>query len=76
MSVSGDVSRVRVAPLEPATPYEITVAAENAVGRGAPSQPLRAHTREEPPQGHPGNVRVSREGLRRWEIYFYWQEMI
>ncbi|KAK4288092.1 hypothetical protein Pmani_038864, partial [Petrolisthes manimaculis] len=58
VTVEGQQRRVRLEALLPAMTYILTVMAENRVGRGQASAPLRHTTQEEQPTGHPQAVNV------------------
>ncbi|XP_047741687.1 Down syndrome cell adhesion molecule-like protein 1 [Hyalella azteca] len=66
--VSGSSLSHRVSGLLPYTWYSFSVAAQNGVGRGTSSGPLRHRTQEEKPSAPPSNVQVVSSSSRSLRV--------
>lgn len=66
VNVSASLSAYLLRDLQPGTAYELSILAENEVGRGASSQVVRFTTGEEEPSASPVDVLVE----SRYELHF------
>lgn len=62
ISVSSSQTSALIKELQPGTLYELTVVAENEVGKGFPGDTLSFKTREEEPSGAPIDISVEPKG--------------
>ncbi|CAN7949614.1 unnamed protein product [Ixodes pacificus] len=61
-TVSSSQTSAVIAELHPGTSYSMTITAENEVGQGPPSDPIRFQTSEEEPGGSPTDVWAAAKG--------------